>query len=394
MLITELPVLPPVSALDGTTFEIVFQCRLVSLSGSKRRLSQSQRQLLSMFNRSGQRAIARHLHRAQSKGLLQKTRESRGANPDEFVRGDFFARDTDESRDLVRLSTSLWGSKGLLRNWPFPSAWGHGCLAAAAIVILATLSALDEGISKKSLRAYISPLVRESSFHSGMRFIAEQHLAYHDNEGIKIATDWRSKIQVILDAKPACIERQLKGDRQRKKESERNRLRVARSELTDAERKQLLRLSCVVRGCERKAREIEHFPPMRFLKHLKVTTNRHFVWAICRRHNHEMQSFIKKLPAILDTPPTTLWLKPKTDPLRIYSAAANRWIVKFYEAFHVNDFAAAIEAVTTILSLWKGLAQCRSGHVEDIYRLSPIPQRGKGKRPYLPDGSQLTYRSG
>ena len=301
MLIVELPELPMVSSLNGPTFESVILCRFVSLSGHKRELEHSQRQVLSLFNRSQQRAISRYFVAAQEKGFLTKVHQTQGVDPDTYVRGEFFVGDSSESRALITLSRSLWGNKGLLKTFPYQTAWGYGCLTPAVILCLATLCALDESISKKSLRRYLSPLVPESSFNFAMRYLKEHHLAFGEVGRLIIAPDWETKIRAWLDSSPNCNERHLKGEQRRKAESAANRARVAKGKLTEAELMQLLALPCVVKGCTRKLHQQEHFPPMKFLRrHLDVVTNRHFVWSICKKHNGEMKGFIARTP--LDTP--------------------------------------------------------------------------------------------
>lgn len=389
MLTVELPCLPIVPALDGTTFESVLFCRFVSLAGNKRRLSQSQRQVSSMFNRSGRKAIGKYLRTAQDKGFLRKIHESTGVDPDEYVRGDFFDRDTQEGRALITLSSSLWGKGGLLRGWPYPTAWGHGCVPPAVILILATLLVLDESITRKSLKRYLAPLVKESSFNNAIQFARQNHLIFAESGRFIIAPDWEHKIRTILDEKPACNARQVIGDRRRRAESEKNRMRLAKSDLTNSERRRILTLPCVMRGCSRRARELEHFPPKRFLRELDISTNRHFVWAICWKHNHQMQAFIKKLPDSREISQSEFWLAPSADPLRLYHAAASYWIARFYQAYAVSDIRTATRAVQVTLALWKASSKAQALHRHSTKSFSSEILRRKGKNSYIPTMSQL-----
>jgi hypothetical protein len=177
-------------------------------------------------------------------------------------------------------------------------------------------------------------------------------------------------------------------------------MRVRKQKLTDAERVVLLALPCVVKGCKKKKdHQMEHFPPIHFLKELDVQTNRHFVWSICRDHNIELSRFIRKLPNSQVIPPNELELAPGVDPLRIYSASANRGIVKFYEALRKEDgvpvtdedLEAATQAVVMVLGLWKAI---NSLPLEFLPKNSEPTQRRttKGRRPYIPEQSQLPFR--
>jgi hypothetical protein len=392
MLVVQLPPLPTVSVLDGNTFESVIICRFVSLSGQTREFNLSQRQLLSLFNRSGQRAMGKYLKKAESKGLIRKARVTKGLLADAYSRGEFFSADSQESRRLIKLSHSLWGRNGLLRSWPYPTAWGHGCLPGAAILSLATLRLLEESISKKSLREYLSALVPQSSFNSGIKFLFEKHLVYGEGDRLLIAPDWESKLELWLDTHSACNGRQEEGDKRRAEEIESNRVRVQKGKLTDAESKQLLALPCVVKGCKNKRHQQEHFPPRHFLKQLDVITNRYFVWSICRTHNRQMADFIKALDSTVPIPPNLLEVKPGTDPMRIYSAVANREIQQFYVAFKNEDQNAATDAIKKVLGLWKALEL-----LDDVGQ--PVVQeerlravRTRGKRSYSPHDSQLSIR--
>jgi len=389
MLVVQLPQLPAVSVLDGNTFESVIFCRFVSLTGHVREFNQSQRQLLSLFNRSGQRAMGKYLKKAQSKGLIKKVRATKGLLADGYSRGILFDTETQESRRLIKLSNSLWGPKGLLRTWPYPTAWGHGCLPGAVILSLATLRLLEESISKKSLREYLSPLVPQSSFNSGLKFLFEKHLVYGEGDRLIIAPDWESKLERWLDTHPACNERQEAGDKRRAAEIENNRIRVQKGELTEGEKTQLLALPCVVKGCKNKQHQLEHFPPRHFLKQLDVITNRHFVWSICKTHNRKMADFIKSLDSTIPIPPTLLRIKRGVDPKRAYSASANLGIQKFYMAYKKDDHDAAVEAIRWVLGLWKAIdLLADAGHpAAEEERLRAT--RTRGKRSYSPHDSQL-----
>jgi len=393
VLIVELPHLPRVSVLNGKTFEAVVLCRLVSLCGHKRRLNLSQRQVLGLFNRSNQKAVRNYLVKARRLGLLDKVEESSGTLADVYIRGPYFDRDNSEVRAIVTLSHSLWGKGGILREWSYPSAWGYGCIPRAVIICLAVLQRLDESISKKSLKKYLEPLVSESSFKEAIRFLTDNHLIYIECGRYALVSDWGSKVEFLLENNVACNSRQSMGDARRRAESAANVVRVAQGKLTQAERHQLLALPCVVKGCNRKATQEEHFPPKKYLKHLPISTHRRLVWAICKKHNRLTADFIKAMPDDIPLTPSLLVVRQGTDPLRIYCASANRWITEFYSAVGRGDHPAARNAVRTTLRLWLAVQQVldNPGH-----RLDPWPRgpaRIKGLRCYQPDESQLPLQN-
>ncbi len=394
MLIVELPQLPRVSVLVGSTFESVILCRFVSLCGPKRHLDLSQRQVLSLFNRSNQRAVSRYLARAQDLGLLNKSVNSCGTLADNYVRGPFFERDSTEGRAMVTMSHSLWGKGGLLREWPYPTAWGYGCLPCGVIICMAVLHRLDESISKKSLRKYLETLVSVSSFNDSIRFLRENHLIYNECGRIALVSDWKTKVEMWLATNAACNERQSKGDARRHAESTANIVRISHGKLTDAERRELLALPCVVKECRRKSSQEEHFPPKKYLKHLRISTNRHLVWAICRKHNREFSDFIKQMPVSITRVPSRLIISDGFDPLRIYSAAANFKIRKMYSAANQNDHQAAHRLVSDVFSLWLAIIQILDDpqHRRDPWTRGP--RRATGAKFQPPDASQLPLAQG
>jgi hypothetical protein len=393
MLVVELPYLPRVSSLEGPIFESVVFCRFVSLTGKKRELQQSQRQVLSMFNRNRQRAISKYFAKACERGFLIRTSRTTGVDPDVYIRGAFFQQDNAETRAFITLANSLWGSKGLLREWPYPAVWGHGCMPPGAVLCLSVLSVLEESISRKSLRSYLSTLVPESSFSAALRYLREHHLIFEEAGRVSTVSDWNKKVQQILECNPACNQRLTKGNERRRVESEANRVRVSRGRLSSSEHDELVLLPCVIKGCKNKRHQEEHFPPWHFLQYLEGRTNRQFVWSICRLHNKKTSAFIRKLDGRTTIQPNLLELAPGNDPMRVYYAAANRWILKFYKAHGAGDTQAATRAVRAVLGLWKALDQLPEEYEVVPHKLSKRTRQSVGKSAYSPECSQLPYRA-
>lgn len=389
MLIVELPQLPSVSALNGNAFESVIICKFISLCGPRRRLNLSQRQVSSQFNRTNRRAISRYLKTSVQLGLLTKVMESQGIIPDVYTRGTFFEGDTPEARALVTMANSLWGSKGLLRAWPYPTAWGFGCMSSGVILCLAVLSQLDESISKKSLKRYLEPLVSTSTFNSSLKFLIQHHLVYPECGRLMVTSDWKHKIELLLESNSACNFRQVTGDARRRAESMKNAARIAKGKLSDDELRQLKSLHCVFKGCKRKASQQEHFPPKRYLENLDISTHPRLVWAICKKHNSANSSFIKAMPAILPRTPGALTIYPGADPMRIYHTAANYWLPKFYSAVSTNNIAVATLAAGAVFNLWQDIQEIVDRGSHQITPWKPGHERANGAHAHLVENSQL-----
>ncbi len=92
--------------------------------------------------------------------------------------------------------------------------------------------------------------------------------------------------------------------------------------------------------------------------------------------------------------PNILKIADGVDPLRIYSASANKWITRYYTAYANDDIEAAIYAFRMVIGLWKSIALLPKDYEsltdEPIDRLI----RTRGKDSYSPHDSQLSFRQG
>ncbi len=327
-----------VSSLPPRVFRRVVLAWFVYQSGRPSGLENSQRQICSRFNRSNRKIIGSYLKEAREFGFIRLLIPSDGLNPDVHTRGAFFDFRTRESDRLIQLSNSLWGpQKGILHQWPYLAAWGHGCTPPTVILCLAVLNVLDEPIQKRDLRTYLQPLVPESSFNEALTWIRSRHLTASNPSGLALAQDWHEKFIEHLRVSPAGELRKRSGDERRRLQSERNRTRVKKSSITKEEQEALRLLKCVWKDCPNLGTEMEHFPPRRFLKHLADQTNRHVIWSICEYHNDQTQSFIKSLPVIQDDSSHELIICGERSKWDIYDAVSNLQIQRFYSSFSESD---------------------------------------------------------
>jgi hypothetical protein len=352
VLIVELPVIPRVSVLPDRVFRRVVLAWFIHCAGRPKGLENSQRQICSRFNRSNREIVGNYLKEAREANFLKLLTVSDGLNPDVHIRGAFFDNRTREGERFIQLANSLWGSQsGLLSQWPYPSAWGHGCTPPAVILCLATLNVLDEPIQKKTLRKYLEPLVPESSFNDAVRWMRGRDLIVLGPCGLIASKDWREKFVRHLFTSRAGSNRQERGDRRRKRESDTNRSRVKKATITRSEQDALKRLPCVARGCKKLGTEMEHFPPRRFLRHLADQTNKHLVWSICETHNDATQSFIKYQPSIPENISSQLFIDARYSKWDVYEAVSDIKIQRFYAAARRRDDKEANVVIGTTLAL-------------------------------------------
>ncbi len=390
MLIVESPVIPRVSVLPDRVFPRVVLALFIHCAGRPKGLENSQRQICSRFNRSNRKIIGSYFKEAREATFLRLLTASDGLNPDVHIRGAFFDNRTREGERFKQLANSLWGSqKGLLSQWPYPSAWGHGCTPPAVILCLATLNVLDEPIQKKTLRKYLEPLVPESSFNDAVRWMRVRQLLIEDASGLRVSEDWNEKFFRLLVANPAGALRQVKGDLRRRRETDAHRTLILRETITQDERKELKQLPCVWKNCRLKGTEIEHFPARRFLRHLADQTNKHLVWSICAEHNDQTNGFIKRIKQIPLSEPGQLHIEARWCKWELYDVVSNIRIQQYYAAYERGDLESAARVKQMALGLYTTIKNEAPHH-----NMSDMPRQRanremRGKNHYDPSLSKL-----
>lgn len=394
MLVSELPVIPRVSALPKRVFMRVVLSWFVHCAGRPKGLQNSQRQICSRFNRSNREIIGNYLKEARENDFIRLSIPSDGLKPDVHVRGAFFDNRTRDSDRFIQLGNSLWGSqKGLLSQWPFPSAWGHGCTPPAAILCLATLRILEEPIPKKALRKYLEPLVPESSFNEAIRWMRNSQLLIEEVSGLRVSEDWNERFTQFLVANRAGFMRQSKGDLRRRKEIDAHRTRVLKETISQDEREKLRTLPCVWKNCPNNGTELEHFPPRRFLRHLDDQTNRHLVWSICEEHNDQTNGFIKK---IMQVPPNCsgqLRIDARYCIHETYDVVSNIRIAQYYAAFERGDLESAARVIHKTLALLTTISTKPSRHNMTVVSRGIGKREKRGKNRHEPSRSKLQTAS-
>jgi hypothetical protein len=379
MSLSDLPELPADLKSDYRFFKRVILSYMIWLTGEDGRVQVSQRFLLSKFNRSNQKPISRFLQGFVRDGYLVKVTASDGIQPDEYALGPIFDRETEHADRLKILSDSLWGeTRGLLADWAYPSMWGYGCFPGPSVICMAVLAAMGVGISQSDLRAYLRPMVSDSSFDRTVTKLLNESLITSGPGGLALSWDWKERLEVLLASNPACNDRQGKGDLRRNLESQTNLLRVAGGLLSHAERISLRSLPCV--RCGGRSGQVEHFPPVKFLISLGpgVVDNRNVVWAICGKCNREPADFIKRLPLFDHPLSVECNFAPQADPIRCFRASANFHLERFYEAFLADNERQALKEIRPVCGLLVGLID--RGLWDQPRRLSTVEANERTRR--------------
>ncbi len=301
------------------------------------------------FNRMGSSAISAMRRKLASGGWVDRVKKTHGNIPDTYVKGTRLKRNTSLDRQWSILATSLYGKDGLFTKFTSSPGWGHQCLNAGGMAVLAALSKASQTVTTKDLVNYFSPICSETTIKNGVKKLQAAGIVRDSSGVLFLVSDWESRLRVFFLENECCLDRSIRGSQKRSFEQEQVRRRVAEGELTPIEKQKLRRLPCV--RCGGRATEQEHFPPKRFLKGVKHEDGRSIVWAICRQHNNESSQFIKSLRQISPRKGFIV-TSPGVDPKRLYHAEANRLLPQWYEAVDNNDVAAGEALVQRILDLY------------------------------------------
>jgi len=358
---TELPRLPRVSAVQGSTLKRVIFLLMVYETRHHRTFCVSQRQILSYFNRSKREVLGSYLKDFQSDKFFTKKHFSRGDRPDEYERGPYFKKRTRETDRILDAANALWNHKtGLLRMWPYPTAWGHGCLSPAAILILAVLQVAEEEIPRFDLQGYLTTFLTQDSFERGIAELGNEKLIFMTPWGFTIAPGWQHKLENYMKTTSSCCDRQISGDQRRQREIRENRERVAKGIVTHAEKTKLLDQPCIFCKSDTEPRtEMEHFPPKKFLRlsNSVVFNHRLLVSAIHNQCNSELGIFVRSLPRLVVTPGKLVLRNTDVDLNRIFLASKEVHQNRFHQAYRTKDKTLALFSIHMTLSLWLTIMQ-------------------------------------
>lgn len=352
---TGLPRLPQNNGSSVKLFRQILLAYLVRSVNSSGEIKKSQRDLAAFFNRDGELYIGRHLNRLCRSGYLVKVQKSTGALPDTYILGERLSVPGREFAYYSSLGEALYSDSGLVTALGRNEAFGCGCLNDTGVLVLGTLICNCNAMYAWEITDYLNGLVSSRTVARILSVLQDAQIIDSHSGVIGLCSSWRTSLEGFLASNRACCPRQLRGDKRRKIEQEKNIARLNRGMLTGAERTFLRGQRCVY--CNADGIQQQHFPPRRFLDGFEIINNKHFIWPICRSCNDSEKNFIRAIPNL----PTLELVNVQSsgtlesDLLLLYREVSEVGIWNFHVAHQNGDLAAAHRAVLYSHTLWKSL---------------------------------------
>jgi len=365
-----LPLLPVPARKPARTLQCLILCQIIYGSKSTGTFLRSQRTMASNFNRSNSANMSKIRRQLATSGWITRIKRTTRLRPDEYGKGRLVKGNSRLAKDWSLISNSLFGRGGLLDGWMYSPGWAHGCLGETGMLVIATLSKSTKVLTSREIINYLEPLCSRGAIDRSLKKLESKNITHKENSKIILLPDWKQNLDEFFNSCPACNDRWDRGEEIRHDEQILVAQHVMRGLLTAAEESQLRKLPCV--RCEKMGEQREHFPPMKYLDILRVSNSRHLIWSICSECNAGTKSFIKSLP-IIHPVRIEYGIGRNTNPFLIYKMAANRDLLRFYDAVQRNDKPAAVRAIRSSYNFWCALNEDLDGqdvHPDKTFGLS------------------------
>ena len=348
----------------------------------------SQRGGRKLFNRGGGRLVSRDLKALCDGGWLS-SRRFEATEALTYRPGRLLIGKPKLHAEWKSLSSSLFGTGGLVKKFVNSAVWGHGVLGFNQTLVLGTLVYRHQSFRRVDIIKYLDGFVGVSSIDNALRTLVDAQIVSKENGLYTRRRDWSKNLKIFLDsqkggtARKERIKREVRNDRDKYA----NHCRLGR--LTPQEKRKLLKNPCL--RCGKKANEVEHYPPRKYGGH----DHTHLVWAICKECNRKTKSFIQKLGPLPPFRGCVLVVKKGLDANVLLRTSLVHDLRRFYKAAERKDYTTGLHAVYKSLQFIDDLETLgllrkhptrRSGHKRGARSV-------KGRNPIVRESSRLGYRS-
>lgn len=348
----------------------------------------SQRGGRKLFNRGGGRLVSRDLKALCDGGWLSSRRfeetEALTYRPGKLLIGK-----PKLHAEWKSLSSSLFGTGGLVKKFVNSAVWGHGVFGFNQTLVLGTLVYRHQSFRRVDIIKYLDGLVGISSIDSALRTLVDAQIVRKEDGLYTRTKNWNKHLKTFLDgqkggtARKERIAREVRNDRQRYS----TLCRVGH--LTPKERRALLTNPCL--RCGGKANQVEHYPPRKY----GGDDHTHLVWAICKECNKKTRFFIQKLGPLPPFRGCVLVVKKGLDANVLLRTSLVHDLRHFYKAAGRRDYATGIRVVHKSLQFIDDLETLGLLRKHPTSRL--VNKRGarsvKGRNPIIRESSRLSYQS-
>ena len=383
------PTFQRVPDLGNTPFRLLLLCWLIEQmdeSGSK---TVSERDLQKHFNRADRKALRVNLSTLQEMGWLRVIRPHRDDEPNSYLRGPKFRSARVSGRNLNELARTLFSPRGILTGWVPSEAWSGRCFGARDLLVLGVLRQVGEPVTRKALYQCLSPILTERSVRKSLHALSrESELVTSTEAGVVLHGSWEAKFFEWIATNPQCSGQLDEVTAKVAREREQFKIRRAAGHLSDSERQEMLRHTCVFCGTMRSHHDmtLEHWPPKAFWGDSIGADSMHFAYPMCRADNDRLGKFIEyELSHFSVTPrPEAFKITDESEALRIFHSVSDRTQDQYFSAYRRFSSATsrrekrkaraeALTAIQRVIGMW--LACERAGFKPDTRVVLPERRR-------------------
>lgn len=370
-----LPDFPRLPELGNPPFRMLLLCWLIHEMDERGSAPIAQRDMQLHFNRADRKALQANLTQLEISGWIRVERPGLGGQPNSYLRGPNFGSARTSARRLRSLAEVLFGESGVVGDWVPREAWGTSCLGARDLLVLGVLRNSAGRVSRQELIDCLSPiLVRRSVLKSVHSLEHDLELVETTGGYVELASDWEAQFLEWVRHSSGGTAKVRKLAARISREREQFGRRVAAGHLSDAERNELLRHSCVF--CEkvhpRNEMTVEHWPPKVLIRRHFHSDSMHFTYPMCGRSNNALGRFLQHqiLPEGVNPDASNVHILNDDAALRIFLVSSERTQRQYLDAFRefqvgqiesvrTQAVSEAVCAIKSVVEMW--LACLRSG---------------------------------
>jgi hypothetical protein len=347
----------------------------------------SQRGGRKLFNRGGGRVVSKDLKALCDGGWLisRQLEESEALT---YSPGRTLTSKPVLHAEWQSLSSSLFGTGGLVRRFVNSAVWGHGVFGFNQTLVLGTLVYTSQSFRRIDIIKYLDGLVGISSIDTALKTLVGAQIISKENGLYARRTDWKQNLKILLDSQIGGTARKKRIAREVRKDRYEYATLCWLGHLTPIERKKLLKNPCL--RCGKKANQVEHYPPRKYGGY----DHTHLVWAICEDCNKKTRLFIQKLGPLPPLLGCILVVKKGFDANVLLRTSLVHDLRRFYKAAESRDYATGLHVIHKSLQFIHDLETL--GLLQERPKSRLVDKRGarsvKGRNPVVRESSRKKYQ--
>jgi len=385
--VVTLPEVIPPSKMPSSSSQRIYLAFILQAYTPGSPVPLSQRGGRKLFNRGGGRVVSKDLKALCDGGWLI-SRQLEGSEALTYSPGRTLTSKPVLHAEWQSLSSSLFGTGGLVKKFINSAVWGHGLFGFNQTLVLGTLVYRSQSFRRVDIIKYLNGLVGISSIDTALRTLVDAKIVSKEDGLYTRKIDWKQNLKILLDSHMGGTARKKRIAREVRKDRYKYGTLCRLGHLTPQEKRKLLKNPCL--RCGKKANQVEHYPPRKYGGH----DHTHLVWAICKDCNGKTKYFIKKLGPLPPFRSCVLVVKKGLDANVLLRTSLLLHLRRFYKAAEGREHTTGLRVVhqslqfihdLETLGLLKEHPKHRLGYKHGARSL-------KGTKPIVRESSRKKYQ--